>query len=51
METLGLDQSTSIIFSVLKLFIIPVGGGIPAGVMLAQRAHHPNGQKVSGTKQ
>ena len=24
------------IFSVLKLFIIPVGGGIPAGVLLAQ---------------
>ena len=31
-----MDQSTSILFSVLKLFIIPVGGGIPAGVMLAQ---------------
>jgi hypothetical protein len=29
-------QSTSAIFGVLKLFIIPVGGGIPAGVMLAQ---------------
>jgi hypothetical protein len=28
--------STSNILSVLKLFIIPVGGGIPAGVMLAQ---------------
>lgn len=36
MEIPGLDQSTSILFSVLKLFIIPVGGGIPAGVMLAQ---------------
>ena len=28
-------QSTSIMLSVLKLFIIPVGGGIPAGVLLA----------------
>ena len=28
--------STANILSVLKLFIIPVGGGIPAGVMLAQ---------------
>ncbi|HEX9024430.1 MAG TPA: hypothetical protein VF799_11390 [Geobacteraceae bacterium] len=27
--------STSNILSVLKLFVIPVGGGIPAGVMLA----------------
>lgn len=36
MEIPGLDQSTSILFSVLKLFIIPVGGGIPAGVLLAQ---------------
>ncbi len=27
--------STSIVLQVLKLFIIPVGGGIPAGVMLA----------------
>ncbi|RII30377.1 MAG: hypothetical protein CXR30_07240 [Geobacter sp.] len=27
--------STSIMLQVLKLFIIPVGGGIPAGVMLA----------------
>jgi hypothetical protein len=27
--------STAIILSVLKLFVIPVGGGIPAGVMLA----------------
>ncbi|MDR3579575.1 MAG: hypothetical protein P4L44_06410 [Oryzomonas sp.] len=32
---LGSGQSTSIMFSVLKLFIIPVGGGIPAGVLLA----------------
>jgi len=30
-----LDQSISPMLSVLKLFIIPVGGGIPAGVMLA----------------
>lgn len=29
-------QSTSTMFGVLKLFIIPVGGGIPGGVMLAQ---------------
>lgn len=35
MEILRLDQPASIMFSVLKLFIIPVGGGIPAGVMLA----------------
>lgn len=28
-------QSTPIMLAVLKLFIIPVGGGIPAGVMLA----------------
>jgi hypothetical protein len=31
----GPDQSISIMLSVLKLFIIPVGGGIPAGVLLA----------------
>ena len=31
-----MDQPASILFSVLKLFIIPVGGGIPAGVLLAQ---------------
>ena len=30
-----LDQSIPTMLSVLKLFIIPVGGGIPAGVMLA----------------
>ncbi len=35
MENPGLDLQTSIMFSVLKLFIIPVGGGIPAGVLLA----------------
>jgi len=29
-------QSTSTMLGVLKLFIIPVGGGIPGGVMLAQ---------------
>jgi len=28
-------QSTSTMFSVLKLFLLPVGGGIPAGVLLA----------------
>lgn len=28
--------SLSIMLSVLKLFVIPVGGGIPAGVLLAQ---------------
>lgn len=32
----GSVQTTSDMLSVLKLFIIPVGGGIPAGVMLAQ---------------
>jgi hypothetical protein len=31
----GSGQSTAIMLSVLKLFIIPVGGGIPAGVLLA----------------
>lgn len=31
-----MTQTTSSILSVLKLFIIPVGGGIPAGVLLAQ---------------
>ena len=31
-----LVQPVSIMLSVLKLFIIPVGGGIPAGVLLAQ---------------
>ncbi len=31
-----MNQPISIMFSVLKLFIIPVGGGIPAGVLLAQ---------------
>jgi hypothetical protein len=35
-QILGSVQSTSIMLSVLKLFIIPVGGGIPAGVLLAQ---------------
>ena len=31
----GSGPSTPIMLSVLKLFIIPVGGGIPAGVLLA----------------
>jgi hypothetical protein len=31
----GTIPSTSAMLSVLKLFVIPVGGGIPAGVMLA----------------
>jgi len=31
----GLDQSASIMLHVLKLFLVPVGGGIPAGVLLA----------------
>ena len=35
-QILGSVQSPSIMLSVLKLFIIPVGGGIPAGVLLAQ---------------
>jgi len=35
-QSTGSVQSTSDMLSVLKLFIIPVGGGIPAGVMLAQ---------------
>src|SRR5690349_5255395 len=32
----SLFPAPSIMLSVLKLFVIPVGGGIPAGVMLAQ---------------
>ncbi len=32
----GFGHSEPAIFSVLKLFLIPVGGGIPAGVLLAQ---------------
>lgn len=32
----GIVPPFSILLSVLKLFIIPVGGGIPAGVLLAQ---------------
>ena len=35
-QILGSVQSTSAMFSVLKLFLLPVGGGIPAGVLLAQ---------------
>ena len=34
-QILGLFPSTSVMFSVLKLFLLPVGGGIPAGVLLA----------------
>lgn len=34
-QIIGPVQSPSIMLSVLKLFIIPVGGGIPAGVLLA----------------
>jgi len=32
---LGMVQSTSTMLPVLKLFLLPVGGGIPAGVLLA----------------
>jgi hypothetical protein len=32
----GLFPSPPIMLSVLKLFLVPVGGGIPAGVLLAQ---------------
>jgi hypothetical protein len=32
---MNLGQSTSIMLHVLKLFLLPVGGGIPAGVLLA----------------
>ncbi|HXE98527.1 MAG TPA: hypothetical protein VN642_19145, partial [Dongiaceae bacterium] len=35
-QIFGSLQSTSDMLSVLKLFVIPVGGGIPAGVLLAQ---------------
>ncbi len=35
-QIIGSAQSTSTMLSVLKLFLIPVGGGIPAGVLLAQ---------------
>jgi len=35
-QIIGSAQSTSTLLPVLKLFIIPVGGGIPAGVLLAQ---------------
>jgi hypothetical protein len=34
-QILSLGQSTSIMLRVLKLFLLPVGGGIPAGVLLA----------------
>jgi hypothetical protein len=36
MADLSLLPAPSNMLSVLKLFVIPVGGGIPAGVMLAQ---------------
>ena len=36
MTDFSLFPSPSIMLPVLKLFIIPVGGGIPAGVLLAQ---------------
>ena len=36
MADISLFPAPSIMISVLKLFVIPVGGGIPAGVMLAQ---------------
>ena len=35
-QILGLAQSTSTMLPVLKLFLLPVGGGIPAGVLLAR---------------
>src|SRR6185369_16407413 len=34
-QIFGLGQSTSSMLHVLKLFLLPVGGGIPAGVLLA----------------
>ena len=34
-QILSLGRSTSIMLRVLKLFLLPVGGGIPAGVLLA----------------
>ena len=34
-QILSMGRSTSIILPVLKLFLLPVGGGIPAGVLLA----------------
>ena len=34
-QIFGPDRSTSAMLDVLKLFLIPVGGGIPAGVLLA----------------
>lgn len=35
-QILGPAQSASTLLPVLKLFLLPVGGGIPAGVLLAQ---------------
>jgi hypothetical protein len=34
-QPISLGQPETALFSVLRLFLIPVGGGIPAGVMLA----------------
>jgi hypothetical protein len=34
-QILSLGRSTSVMLPVLKLFLLPVGGGIPAGVLLA----------------
>ncbi len=36
MTNFSLFPAPSILLPVLKLFVVPVGGGIPAGVMLAQ---------------
>ena len=35
-QIFGLVQTTSIMLPVFKLFLLPVGGGIPAGVLLAR---------------
>jgi hypothetical protein len=35
-HTYSLAQSNSLMLPVLKLFLLPVGGGIPAGVLLAR---------------
>ena len=34
-QILSMGRSTSVMLPVLKLFLLPVGGGIPAGVLLA----------------
>ena len=36
LQNLGLAPSPSLTLPVLKLFLLPVGGGIPAGVLLAK---------------